>query len=520
MLPEAWDRFEEIAENATKRVPAMADVGLRKMINGPEAFTPDNEFCLGETEVGGFFVAAGFCAHGIAGAGGIGKMVAEWVVEGEPSLDLWHMDISRFGVAYRSPSYAHARTMENYQTYYDIAYPMLERNAGRPLRTSPVYAWHADRDASFGEKAGWERVNYYGSNAAAGDEAMRPDGWPGLAWSPATMAEHVAVRTAAGLFDETSFAKIAVRGTDAARFLERVCDNEVAGEIDHLTYTQALNSRGGIEADFTVTRIAKDEFWVITGTAFGTHDQAWLRKQARIGEFDVQLDDITGQYVCFALWGPAAREILGSLTPSDVSDEAFPFMTSQQIMVGDVPVRALRVTFTGEHGWELYASTEYGAALWSALIAAGEPRGLRACGYRALESLRLEMGYRVWSTDLTPETNPYEAGLGFCVKLDKPGGFVGDEALRRAKQEGPARKLACIVLDDPKAVVLGAEPVRLDDQVIGRVTSGGLGYTSKASLAYAYLPIEHSADGTEVEVNLFGVWRPGRLVPVRSILAS
>jgi glycine cleavage system aminomethyltransferase T/glycine/D-amino acid oxidase-like deaminating enzyme len=518
LLPEAWERFEEIAENATVRVPRMNEVGLKTMINGPEAFTPDNEFCLGETEVAGFFVAAGFCAHGIAGAGGIGKMMAEWIVEGEPSLDLWHMDISRFGAAYRSPSYTLARTLENYQTYYDIAYPALERNAGRPLRLSPVYAWHAERGAAFGEKAGWERVNYYDSNVAAGDESVRPRGWAGLPWSAATMAEHVSTRTAAGLFDETSFAKIEVSGRDAAAFLERVCDNHVAREVGELTYTQALNSRGGIEADFTVTRLDRDRFWVITGTAFGNHDLAWLHKQARLGDFAVDLVEVTGQYVCFALWGPAAREILRSLTPVDVSDEAFPFMTWQDITVGDVPVRALRVTFTGEHGWELYASTEYGARLWASLIEAGEPLGLRPCGYRALESLRLEMGYRVWSTDLTPETTPYEAGLGFCVKLDKPGGFVGDEALRTAKAAGLTRKLSCIVLDDPRAVVLGAEPVRCGDEVVGRVTSGGLGYTSMSSIAYAYLPIAVAGVGTEVAINLFGDWQPGRVVDVRTLV--
>jgi glycine cleavage system aminomethyltransferase T/glycine/D-amino acid oxidase-like deaminating enzyme len=518
LLPEAWERFEEIAENATVRVPRMNDVGLKTMINGPEAFTPDNEFCLGETEVAGFFVAAGFCAHGIAGAGGIGKMMAEWIVEGEPSLDLWHMDISRFGSAYRSPSYTLARTVENYQTYYDIAYPLLERNAGRPLRLSPVYSWHAERGAAFGEKSGWERVNYYRSNAAAGDESARPRGWAGLPWSPATMAEHVATRTAAGLFDETSFAKIEVSGRDAAEFLERVCDNRVARGVGELTYTQALNRRGGIEADFTVTCLDQQRFWVITGTAFGNHDLAWLRKQARLGEFDVDLADVTGQYVCFALWGPAARGILGSLTPTDVADEAFPFMTWQHITVGDVPVRALRVTFTGEHGWELYASTEYGARLWSTLIEAGEPHGLRPCGYRALESLRLEMGYRVWSTDLTPETTPYEAGLGFCVKLDKPGGFVGDAALVAAQAAGLTRKLCCIVLNDPRAVVLGAEPVRVADEVVGRVTSGGLGYTSMSSIAYAYLPVEAAGVGTEVAINLFGEWRPGRVVDVRTLI--
>ncbi len=519
LLPEAWERFEEIAENATVRVPAMADVGLRTMINGPEAFTPDNEFCLGETSVAGFFVAAGFCAHGIAGAGGIGKVMAEWIVDGEPEFDLWHMDIGRFGTAYASPSYTLARTLENYQTYYDISYPQLERLSGRPLRTSPVYGWHGERGAEFGEKAGWERVNYYASNASPDLEGLRPNGWAGRDWSSATAVEHRATRTTAGLFDETSFAKVEVRGGDAAVFLDRGCDNQVARDIGDVTYTQALNSRGGIEADFTVTRLGDDHFLVITGTAYGTHDLAWLRKQARLGDFDVTLADVTGAYACFALWGPNARDILRELSPADVSDEAFPFMTSQQITVGDIPVRALRVTFTGEHGWELYTSTEYGVALWERLVSAGESRGLVPCGYRAIDSLRLEMGYRVWSTDITPETNPYEAGLGFCVKLDKAGGFIGDAALRTAKEAGLTRRLCCLVLVDPRAVVLGSEPVRVGDEVVGRVTSGGFGYTCEQSLAYAYLPIDLSKPGTETSINLFGDQVAAIVTDVRTLVA-
>ncbi len=446
LLPENWPRFEQLAQNSQTRVPAMSDVGVRMIVNGPEAFTPDNEFCLGETAVGGFFVAAGFCAHGIAGAGGIGKVVAEWIVEGEPSFDLWHMDISRFGREYRSPSRTLARTVESYQRYYDIAYPGRQREAGRPLRVSPVYGWHAAHGASFGEKAGWERVDYYDTNAAAADESLRPDGWAGRYWSPAIAAEHAATRRAAGLFDETSFAKIEVSGADAATFLEWACDNRVARGIGDLTYTQALNRHGGIEADFTVNRVADDVFSIVTGTAFGSHDMAWLRKQARRYGARVRIDDVTGRDVCFALWGPRAREILARLTPADLSNEAFRFMTAQEITVADVPVRAMRVTFVGELGWELYASSEYGAALWRSVWAAGEDVGLVAGGYRAIDSMRLEKGYRVWGSDITPETNPYEAGLGFCVKLDKPGGFEGRDVLAAAKERGVTRRMRAITL--------------------------------------------------------------------------
>jgi glycine cleavage system aminomethyltransferase T/glycine/D-amino acid oxidase-like deaminating enzyme len=508
LLPENWERFEEITANSQIRVPAMADVGLRRIINGPEAFTPDNEFCLGETEVDGFFVAAGFCAHGIAGAGGIGKVMADWIVHGQPGMDLWHMDVRRFGRQYASPSFTLARTLENYQTYYDIRFPFHERTSARPLRTSPAYAWHEGHGAAFGEKSAWERVNYYTANESTGDEKLRPEGWPGRHWSPAIEVEHRAARETAALFDETSFAKLSVTGPDAAEFLEWVCDNRVARAVGSVTYTQALDARGGIQADFTVTRTAEDAFLVITGTAFGSHDGAWLRQQARTRRFAVRVEDVTGALACYGLWGPDARDILGQLTSADLGNAAFPFMSARETTVGDVPVRALRVTFVGELGWELYAPTEYGAALWRALWKAGRDIGLVAGGYRAIDSLRLEKGYRVWGLDVTPETTPYEAGLGFCVKLDKPGGFLGADALRELG-DVPPRRLACITLADPRQVALGGEPVRIDGEIAGRVTSGGYGYTVGASIAYAYLPTGLAAEGTAVSVDVYGTWVDG-----------
>ncbi|HEX3824760.1 MAG TPA: FAD-dependent oxidoreductase [Mycobacteriales bacterium] len=504
LLKEDWPRFEELATNSQRRVPSMGEVGVRRIINGPEAFTPDNEFCLGETEVAGFFVAAGFCAHGIAGAGGIGKVMAEWIVAGEPSFDVWHMDINRFGRQWRSPGYTLARAIESYQRYYDIPYPGLQHRAGRPLRTSPAYEWHRAHGAEFGEKSGWERVDYYHSNAARGDESVRPAGWAGMYWSPAIGAEHMATRRTAALFDETSFSKLEISGPDAATFLDWVCDNRVARGVGALTYTQALNSRGGIEADFTVTRTATDVFLVVTGTAYGTHDMAWLGKQARRRAADVRIADVTGLYSCYALWGPSAPDILGQLTSADLSKEGFGFMTSQELTVADVPVRALQVTFVGEHGWELYAPAEYGARLWSEVWAAGRDFGLVAGGYRAIETMRLEKGYRVWGTDITPETTPYEAGLGFCVKLDKEGGFEGRDALVAAKERGLERKLCAMVLDDPTRIVLGSEPVMVGGRVSGRVTSGGYGYTVGRSIAYAYLAIGDAKPGTAISIDLFG----------------
>ncbi|MDP9116470.1 MAG: FAD-dependent oxidoreductase [Actinomycetota bacterium] len=520
LLPEDWSRMEELAANAAHRVAAMATVGIRKIINGPEAFTPDNEFCLGETEVAGLYVAAGFCAHGVAGAGGIGRVMAEWIVAGEPSFDVSHMNINRFGSQYRSPGHTLARTVETYQRYYDIPFPGRQAMSGRPLRVSPVYAWHAERGAQFGEKAGWERVDWYESNAPrsqARDAPGRPGGWAGQYWSPAIAAEHRGTRTAAGLFDESSFAKIEVRGPGAVDLLEWTCDNEVAREVGGVTYTQALNRQGGVEADFTVTRTAEDSFLIVTGTSCGSRDISWLRRQAgrrqaagnlRRGA-GVHITDVTGKYACFALWGPRAGDILSGLTPTDLSDDAFAFLTSQEITVADVPLRALRVSFVGEQGWELYPSSEYAAGLWREVWNAGRQYGLVAGGYRAIDSLRLEKGYRVWGTDLTAETNPYEAGLGFCVKIDKPGGFEGAAALRRVQEVGVSRRLRTIVLADPTVAVLGSEPVRVANTVVGRVTSGGIGYSTNASIAYAYLPLDSAPIGADVEVDLFGEWHVG-----------
>jgi 4-methylaminobutanoate oxidase (formaldehyde-forming) len=510
LLEEDWDRFEEIVENSRRRVPAMNEITVTKLINGPEAFTPDNEFCLGETEVRGFFVCAGFCAHGLAGAGGIGRVMAEWISEGEPSLDLWEMDIRRFGAQYRSPAYTHARVRETYETYYDIRYPNHERLAGRPLRVSPVNAWHREHSAAFGEKSGWERVNWYESNAGAGDESLRPRGWAGQHWSPAIGAEHRATRDGVAIFDESSFAKLEIRGPGAAAFLEGLCDNRVARDPGKITYTQMLNRRGGIECDFTVARLDEELFSIVTGTAFGNHDREWMRRHLP-ADGSARIDDVTSQWACVGIWGPRAREVLGPLTPDPIDNEAFPYMAAGEITVGNVPVRALRVTYVGELGWELYCPAEYGLSLWRALWEAGEQHGIVAGGYRAIDSMRLEKGYRVWSSDITPDETPYEGGVGFCVKLDKEPGFVGREALLAARESGPRRLLRCLTLDDPRSIALGNEPVRAGGEICGRVTTGGYGYSVGRSIAYAYLPPRWAEEGAEVEVEIFGRWVGGRV---------
>jgi glycine cleavage system aminomethyltransferase T/glycine/D-amino acid oxidase-like deaminating enzyme len=506
LLAEDWGRFEPLMENALVRVPELEHAEVIRLVNGPEAFTPDGEFILGPTAVHGFWIAAGFCAHGLAGAGGMGKLVAEWIVEGTPSLDVWEMDSHRFGLAYESLDYTLARTIEVYSTYYDVKYPGHERQAGRPLRTSPTYRRLQELGAVFGEKSGWERANWFEPNAAAGDEWLRPRGWAGRLWSPAIGAEHRACREAAAIFDETSFAKIEVSGSGAAAFLERLCDNRVARDIGQITYTQMLNPRGGIECDFTVTRLDHDRFRIVTGTAFGRHDLAWIRGQAP-EDGTVAVEDVTERYACIGLWGPAAREILAATTSDDLS---FGYMRTAPVAVGPVPCEALRVTYVGELGWELYCAVEHGLTLWDTLWEAGGPHRLVAGGYKAIDSLRLEKGYRVWGADITPEDTPYEAGLGFAVKLDK-GEFIGRQALLEAQE--PERRLACVVLAEPRAVALGSEPVRIGGELVGRVTTGGYGYTVERSIAYAHVPTRHAEPGRPVEVEIFGEWVEGEVAP-------
>jgi 4-methylaminobutanoate oxidase (formaldehyde-forming) len=499
LLEPDWDRFAPLFEAAISRVPELADAEIVTLINGPEAFTPDGEFILGESAVAGFWVAAGFCAHGIAGAGGMGRLMAEWIIEGQPSLDAWALDSRRFGPQYRSRDYTLIRTDEIYATYYDVKYPGHERQAGRPLKVSPVNARHRDLGAAFGEKSGWERVNWYESNTSSGDESTRPDGWAGMLWSPAIGAEHLACRSSAAIFDESSFSKLDVTGSDAAAFLERLCANSVARRVGAVTYTQLLNPRGGVECDLTVTRLAEDRFRLVTGTAFGNHYGAWIRQH--LADDSVVVDDVTSKYACLALWGPRAREILQPLSESDLSHGAFGYMSAKEINVGAVPCLAVRVTFVGELGWELYCPSEYAVGLWDSLMSAGQPHGLIPGGYRAIDSLRLEKGYRVWGSDVTTTDSPYEAGLGFAVKMNK-GEFIGRDALERAGE--PTRRLACLVLDEPRSVVLGSEPVRFEGRAVGRVTSGGYGYSVESSIAYAYLPSELVEPGTRLSVGVFG----------------
>lgn len=513
LLPPDWDRFTPLMENSIRRVPALERAEVVQLINGPEGFSPDGEFLLGPTTVKGFWVAAAFCAHGLAGAGGTGKVMAEWIVDGHPEWDIWRLDLRRFGSQYKDQAYSVARTVETYSKYYDIHYPNEERESGRGLRLSPAYPRLRALGAVCGEKAGWERPNWFAPHEAGADHGHEPVGWARHHWSPAIGVEHQATREVAALFDETSFSKIEVRGPGALEALQYLCANNVDKPVGSITYTSMLNSRGGIECDFTITRIGEDRFLIITGSAFGQHDLSWIRLHVPDG-VKVEVEDVGASYACLGLFGPKARDILGRVTRDDISNAAFPYMASRRVTLGGVSALALRVTYVGELGWEIYHSMEDGVRLWDALWQAGQPDGLLPAGYRAIDSLRLEKGYRYWSLDISPDYTPFEAGLGFAVKLNK-GEFLGREALVRQKAVGIQRKLCCLTLADPATLAIGNEPVRRrgQDEVVSWVTSGGYGYSVRKNIAYAYLPVDLAAPGSAFDIEILGERIPAGVVP-------
>ena len=503
LLPPDWERFTPLMENSIKRVPAVETAEVVQLLNGPEGFTPDGEFLLGPTSVKGFWVACAFCAHGLAGAGGIGKTMAEWIIDGHPEWEVWRLDVRRFGSNYNSQDYTVARTIETYTQYYDIHYPGEERMSRRGLRLSPTYHRLQDLGCFFGEKTGWERPNWFKPYEELARHGHEPKGWAHHNWSRAIGYEHLETRSKAGLFDETSFNKFEVRGPGALDFLNNVCANEIDQPVGTIVYTECLNKRGGIECDFTVTRLAEQRFFIVTGTAFGQHDLSWLSINMP-EDGSVSIEDVSSSYACLGLWGPKARTILEKATKADVSNAGFPYMTARQIVVGDIPALASRVTYVGELGWEFYCPMEYGLRLWDTLWAAGQPEGLVAAGYKAIDSLRLEKGYRYWSSEISPDYSPLEAGLGFAVKLNKKD-FIGKEAILKQKEAGVARKLCCMTLSDSRTIALGKEPIRTKEgKIIGWVAAGGYGYSVEKSIIYAYLPVEFAKVGTELLVEFLG----------------
>jgi len=499
LLKSNYEHFEPLSNLAMKRVPAIGDAEIVTLLNGPEAFTSDGDFIMGEApEVKNYFVAAGFCAHGIAAAGGVGKMMAEWIIEGAPSLDIWRLDIRRLGAHHASQRYALDRSIEVYAHHYSMSWPYEEMLSARPLRTSPLYGRLKSMRAVFGEKSGWERPNWFAPKGVAPKDKL---GFGLPNWFEHVAKEHETVRTKAGIIDQTSFGKIEIKGPGALPLLQKITDNQMDKPLGSVTYTQMLNKKGGIECDLSVSRIGQDHFYLVTGTAFIKHDLSWIQKHLPDKGASVFVTDITSGRACLTLCGPKSRDILKQITKEDISDKGFPYMTCKQISIGYAPVLALRITYVGELGWELHMPMEHALYVYDQLWEAGQPFGLANVGYRAIDSLRLEKGYRYWSGDISPEYTPFEAGLGFCVKMDK-GDFIGRESLLAQKEKGISRKLCCLTIDSGPLMPVGKEAILDGDKVVGIVTSGGYGHTIQKPIAYGYLPLPYSEPKTRLQIEV------------------
>ncbi|MGH6949103.1 MAG: GcvT family protein, partial [Kiloniellales bacterium] len=466
------------------RVPALEKAGVKELINGPESFTPDGNFILGEApEMPGFFVGAGFNAFGIASAGGAGEALAQWVVEGEPPLDLWAVDIRRFGAPHRSRDWVEKRTLELYGKHYTLAFPHEEHESGRPLRTSPLYLRLKDQNACFGEKLGWERPNWF---AGTGEEPRDRYSYGRQNWFEAVGREHKATREAAALFDQSSFAKFMVIGKDAAAALSWICANDIDRPVGSLVYTQMLNRKGGIECDLTVARLAVDRFYIVTGTGFATHDFDWIERSIPEG-LGARVLDVTSAYATLSLMGPRSRDVLKKVSDAPLNGGDFPFGQWREIDVDGALVKALRITYVGELGWELHVPSEQALPVYDSLMEAGRDLGLVNAGYRAIESLRLEKGYRAWGSDIGPDHTPLEAGLGWAVKLKKNIPFQGREALSEQQAKPLKKRLACFTLAGKETVLLGRETIYRDGKRVGWLTSGGWGYTLGTNIGYGYV---------------------------------
>jgi 4-methylaminobutanoate oxidase (formaldehyde-forming) len=518
LLKDDWDHFEPIMNLALGRVPALATAGIKQMINGLESFTPDGNWMIGEApEVRNFFVGAGFNAFGIASAGGAGMALAEWVADGEPPFDLWPVDIRRFGANHRDPAWVRTRTLEAYARHYTIAWPAEEYRSGRPLRRSPLYDRLKAQGACFGEKMGFERPNWFADSKAGGiPEDRYSFARPG--WFDSVGREHRACREAAAVFDQTSFAKALLVGRDAEAALSWIAANDVIKAPGSVIYTQMLNHKSGIECDLTITRLDHDRFYIVTGTGFATHDFDWIRRSTPEG-MDATLIDVTSANSVLALMGPRARDILRSCCDDDLSNEAFPFMTAREIRLAGAPVLAIRITYVGELGWELHVPVEFAVAVYDVLIDAGASFGLVNAGYRAIESLRLEKGYRAWGADIGPDHTPPMAGLGWAVKLKSGLPFQGRDSLLEGAMAALPRRLVGFAASDPDIVLLGRETIYRDCVRVGWLTSGGFGYSVGKAVGYGYV---RSAEGVDRAFVLSGSYElevAGERVPATVSLA-
>jgi len=484
LLPEDWDQFAILMENALQRVPALANAGVKQFCNGPESFTPDGNFLLGAApELRNFYVAAAFNSAGIASAGGAGRALAEWISAGEPTMDLWAVDIRRFARFHGNDLWLQQRVKETLGLHYAMHWPNRELASARPLRRSPLHALLDARGASFGSKMGWERANWF---APAGTARELRYSFEQPHWSAFSALEHQAARAAVALFDLSSFAKFIVKGSDAEQVLQHLMSNDVAVATGRTVYSAMLNERGGFESDLTLTRVAGDEYLVVSGSAQATRDRDYIERRIP-AQRRCSIVEVTGMYAVLAVMGPRSRALLARVSRADFDNAAFPFGSSREVDIGYATVRATRRSYVGELGWELYVPVEQAICVYETLYEAGKPLGLLDAGYYALESLRLEKGYRAWGRELTPDRTPLEAGLGFAVKLHTPIAFRGREALLQQRAQEPQSRLVIVTLEDPAAMLWGGELIVRDGKAVGHLTSGAYGHTLGRAVGMGYV---------------------------------
>lgn len=511
---EDWDHLEGVFNKAMHRLPALETAGIKLFLNGPESFTPDDRYHLGEApELKNFYVAAGFNSIGIQSSGGAGKVLAEWIAHGHPPVDLWDVDIRRNRPFQNNRRYLEKRVSETLGLLYDMHWPFRQYATSRNVRLSPLHDRLVAQGACFGEVAGWERANWF---APPGVEPTYQYSYGKQNWFAYSAAEHRAVRENVGLFDQTSFSKFLLQGKDALNVLNRLCGNQIDVVPGKVVYTQMLNERGGVEADVTITRVAPDCFYIVDAAATQTKTFSYIQSHIAADEYAF-LTDVTSAYAVLGVMGPNARRLLSSLTDTDLSNPAFPFASSQEIDFADARLRAIRITYVGELGWELHIPTEFALSVYDAITQAGKAVSLQHCGYHALNSLRMEKGYRHWGHDVADEDTPFEAGLGFAVRLNKDA-FLGREVLLKQHHNGVKKRIVQFALEDPEALLYHNEPIWRDNEIVGFITSGMFGHTLGAAIGLGYV---NHADGVTLEYIQSGHYEievAGRRIPARASL--
>ncbi len=517
-FPEDWDHFEPAMMNAIHRVPKLEEAGIQLFFNGPESFTPDDRYILGEApELQNFYVAAGFNSIGIQSSGGAGKVLAEWIVNGHPPMDLSDVDIRRFHPFQVNERYLYERTGEALGLLYAMHWPFFQPETSRGIRRSVFHDRLKDAGACFGEMAGWERANWF---APEGMEPRYEYTYRRQNWFEASASEHLAVRENVGFFDMSSFGKFLVQGRDAEKVMNLICANQVAVEPGKVVYTAWLNERGGFETDLTVTRLSEREYLVITAGASQMRDLAWLKLHTA-KEDGVQVADVTSAYAVLSIMGPNSRKLLSKLTDEDLSNDHFPFGTGKEIEIGYSKALALRVTYVGELGWELYIPSEFAQDLYDRLLEAGKEMGLKHAGMHALNSLRLEKAYRHWGHDITDEDTPLEAGLSFAVAWDKSGGFLGREALIRKKENGLLKKrMVQFALENPEPLLYHNEPIWCGNTIVGDTTSGMYGHSIGSCLGMGYIENPEGVNKEWIESQKFEIEVAGERYPAKASLKA